>query len=110
MIMRPERKGPDFGHAGRGGTREGMAGTARSNAAEGRRLAPVKVRELQNRLWAAAKLSEGRRVHALYGGIYRSDVLWEGWERVGANRGAAGVDGVTLAVVDDYGVARMLDD
>jgi RNA-directed DNA polymerase len=36
--------------------------------------------------------------------------LWEAWERVRANRGAAGVDRVTLAAVEDYGVARMLDE
>jgi RNA-directed DNA polymerase len=103
-------KGPDFGHAGRGGTRQGMAGTARSSYPEGRHVAPVKVRRLQNRLWAAAKQSEGRRFHALYDRIYRSDVLWEAWERVRANRGAAGVDELTLAAVEDYGVQRMLDE
>ena len=70
-----------------------MAGTARPNYPEGRHVAPAKVRQLQNRLWAAAKQSEGRRFHALYDRIYRSDVLWEAWERVRANRGAAGVDG-----------------
>src|ERR1700694_2647585 len=90
--MRPEGKGPDFGHAGGGGKREGMTGTAPSNYPEGRHVAPAKVRQLQNRLWAAAKQSEGRRFHALYDRIYRSDVLWEAWERVRANRGAAGVD------------------
>ena len=103
-------KGPDFGHAGDGGKREGMAGTARSNYPEGRHVAPVKVRQLQNRLWAAAKQSEGRRFHALYDRIHRPDVLWEAWERVRANRGAAGVDGVSLAAVEDYGVHRMLDE
>ena len=102
-------KGPDFGHAGERGKREGMAGTARSNYPEGRSIwPPVKVRQLQNRLWAAAKQSEGRRFHALYDRIYRGDVLWEAWERVRANRGAAGVDGVTLAAVEAYGVERML--
>ena len=101
-------KGPDFGHAGDGGKREGMAGTARPNYPEGRHVPPAKVRQLQNRLWAAAKQSEGRRFHALYDRIYRSDVLWEAWERVRANRGAAGVDGLTLAAVEDYGVERML--
>jgi len=64
-------KGPDFGHASGGGKRGGMAGTARSNCPGGRepvvlhRLAPVSaVRELQRKLWAAAKQSEGRRFHA----------------------------------------------
>ncbi|HEY3238659.1 MAG TPA: group II intron reverse transcriptase/maturase, partial [Acidimicrobiia bacterium] len=63
-----------------------MAGTARSNSPGG--LLPVdKVRQLQNRLWAAAKQSSGRRFHALYDRIYRSDVLWEAWCRVRENRG-----------------------
>jgi RNA-directed DNA polymerase len=101
-------KGPDFGHAGNRGTSEGMAGTAQPISP----LGPPsleKVRRLQNRLWAAAKQSEGRRFHALYDRIYRSDVLWEAWERVRANRGAAGVDALTIAAVeDDYGVERLL--
>jgi RNA-directed DNA polymerase len=75
------------------------------------RLSPVgAVRELQRKLWAVAKQSEGRRFHALYDRIHRSDVLWEAWERVRANRGAAGVDRMTLAVVEEYGVGRMLDE
>ena len=95
-----------------------MTGTARSNYPGGQsgpvdaevRLRPNlgKVRELQRRLWAAAKQSSGRRFHALYDRIYRDDVLVEAWERVKANRGAAGVDRVTLAAVEDYGVDRML--
>ena len=101
-------KDPDFGHVGDGGKREGMTGTARSNYPEGRHLAPAKVRQLQNRLWAAAKQSEGRRFHALYDRVDRSDVLETAWERVRANRGAAGIDGLTLASVEAYGVERML--
>ena len=69
---------------------------------------PVKVRELQRALWAAAKQSSGRRFHALYDRICRGDVLWEAWERVRENRGAAGVDRITLVAVEDYGVDRML--
>jgi RNA-directed DNA polymerase len=86
-----------------------MAGTAQSNYLDGH-LPVVKVRQLQNRLWAAAKQSPERRFHALYDRIYRSDVLWEAWVRVRANRGAAGVDALTLAAVEDYGVHRMLDE
>jgi RNA-directed DNA polymerase len=100
-------KGPDFGHAGDGGKREGMAGTARPNYPDGH-MPIAKVRQLQNRLWAAAKQSEGRRFHALYDRIHRSDVLWEAWERVRANRGAAGVDAMTLSAMEAYGAERML--
>ncbi len=102
-------KDPDFGHAEDGPTREGMAGTARPNSPGGHAPAD-NVRQLQNRLWAAAKQSPGRRFHALYDRIHRSDVLWEAWRRVRANRGAAGVDRLTLEAVEDYGVHRMLDE
>jgi RNA-directed DNA polymerase len=66
------------------------------------------VRELQRRLWVAAKRSPGRRFHALYDRIYRSDVLWEAWRRVQENKGAAGVDKQTVAAVQEYGVERLL--
>ena len=69
-----------------------------------------KVRQLQRRLWVAAKRSPGRRFHALLDRIYRRDVLWEAWRRVKKNRGAAGVDRETLACVERYGVERMLDE
>jgi RNA-directed DNA polymerase len=113
----PEGKGPDFDHARQVGKRAGMTGSAWSNSPGRPRLAvadeplavsPVKVRELQRGLWAAAKLSQGRRFHALYDRIHRGDVLWEAWERVRQNRGAAGVDRVTLVAVEGYGVDRML--
>jgi RNA-directed DNA polymerase len=85
-----------------------MAGTAQPNSPLGL-PSRDKVRRLQNRLWAAAKQSEDRLFHALYDRIYRGDTLWEAWNRVRANRGAAGVDHLTLAEVeDDYGVERLL--
>jgi len=69
----------------------------------------VKVRQLQRKLWAAAKQSPERRFHALYDRIHRGDVLWEAWCRVCKNRGAAGVDRITLAYVQrEYGVERLL--
>jgi RNA-directed DNA polymerase len=113
----PGGKDPHFGHAGDGGTRKGMAGTARSNypgrsqPADLHRLRPVgDVQRLQRKLWAAAKQSPERRFHALYDRIFRGDVLEEAWRRVRANRGAAGVDRVTLAEVEAYGVQRLLDE
>jgi RNA-directed DNA polymerase len=66
------------------------------------------VRELQRRLWVAAKRSPGRRFHALYDRVWRSDVLREAWARVQKNKGAAGVDKQTVAAVQEYGVDRLL--
>jgi RNA-directed DNA polymerase len=66
------------------------------------------VRELQRTLWACAKRSPERRFHALFDRVWRSDVLREAWKRVKGNRGAAGVDRLTLAEVEAYGVERLL--
>ena len=121
----PGGKGPHFDHASGEGKRQGMTGSARSNnpgrsqpavtglvpppAPGNVRADPVNVRELQRKLWTAAKQSPERRFHALYDRVHRGDVLWEAWCRVRANRGAAGVDRVTLAYVqEEYGVQRLL--
>lgn len=114
----PGGKDPNFDRACGVGKREGMTGVSRSNDPDRSRpvvagevlvASPVKVRELQRRLWTAAKQSSGRRFHALYDRVHRGDVLWEAWKRVRANKGTAGVDRITLAVVEDFGVARMLE-
>jgi hypothetical protein len=69
-----------------------------------------KVRELQRTLYRAAKADPGRRFHALYDKVYRRDVLGRAWELVRANRGAAGIDRQTIAAVEEYGVAKLLDE
>ena len=69
-----------------------------------------KVRYLQRQLYLAAKRSPQRRFHALYDRIARPDVLARAWQQVRDNRGAAGIDGQTIAEVETYGVARMLDE
>jgi hypothetical protein len=100
-------KGPCGGHGGRASTREGM--TARSKHPGGR--PPIdNVRQWQRHLWVAAKRSPERRFHALMDRIWRRDVLQRAWQRVQANRGAAGVDRETLVAVEHYGVERMLDE
>src|SRR5262245_44550916 len=69
-------RGPCGGRVGGGGKREGMAGKSGPNHPGGRR--PVdKVRQLQRRLWVAAKRHPGRRFHALYDRLWRGDVLRE---------------------------------
>jgi RNA-directed DNA polymerase len=69
-----------------------------------------KVRDLQRTLYRAAKADPGRRFHALHDKVYRRDVLERAWGQVRANQGAAGIDRVTLAEVERYGVSRVLDE
>jgi RNA-directed DNA polymerase len=102
-------KGPCSGHADGAGKREGMAGKSGPNDPGGRRPRD-KVRQLQRQLWAAAKQAPDRRFHALYGHVWRSDVLREAWKRVKRNRGAAGIDGQSIRDVEQYGVEPFLEE
>jgi RNA-directed DNA polymerase len=102
-------KGPCGGRAGGGGKHEGMAGQSGPNHPRGPEPAD-KVRQLRRRLYVAAKRSPGRRFHALFDRVHRSDVLWEAWRRVRRNKGSAGVDAWTLAEVESYGVDRFVEE
>ena len=101
-------KGPCGGRVVVGGKREGMAGGSGPNHPITRKR-DDKVRQLQRRLWVAAKRQPGRRFHALYDRIGRSDVLSEAWKRVRRNKGAAGVDAVTLAAIEEQGVEGFIE-
>lgn len=68
-----------------------------------------RVRALQRVLYRCAKQDKDRRFHALYDKVARSDVLWRAWREVRANRGAPGVDGVTIDDVVRSGVGEFLD-
>jgi len=86
-----------------------MAGQTAPNHPGGRRPRD-KVQQLQRRLWVAAKRSKGRRFHALYDHLWRTDLLQEAWKRVKRNRGAAGVDGESIRDIEAYGVDLFLEE
>ncbi len=62
---------------------------------------PVKLTTLRQRLYRKAKLEPKFRFYALYDRIYRRDVLTSAYQIVQANKGAAGVDGVSFDDIKD---------
>ena len=87
-----------------------MSAVSASPAAQGSPVAGDPVRALQHALYRAAKADPGRRFHALYDKFRRRDVLWRAWVAVRRNNGAPGIDKITLADVEQYGVTRLLDE
>jgi RNA-directed DNA polymerase len=65
-------------------------------------------RELQRKLYLAAKANKERRFHALYDRIFRPDILRRAWIEVRQNGGSAGVDGITIKDIERTGVEEFL--
>jgi len=80
----------------------------RPNSPDGRSSGD-NVRRLQGRLRDVAKQQPGRKFHALYDRISRRDVLYEAWNQVRRNQGAAGVDAQTIAAIEQTGVKDFLE-
>src|ERR1700682_2433090 len=75
-----------------------------------RTLGVDRVRALQRVLYRCAKQDRDRRFHSLFDKVARSDVLERAWREVRANRGAAGVDGITIGAIEGSGVGDFLDE
>jgi RNA-directed DNA polymerase len=71
---------------------------------------PVKVFLLRQKLYLKAKREPAFRFYSLYEAVCRPDVLRAAWEQVAANKGAPGVDGVSIAKVQnsEHGVSGFL--
>ena len=64
---------------------------------------PIKIRELQRKLYAKAKQEPSYRFYLLYDKICRDDILAQAYELVKANGGAPGVDGQSYSGIESQG-------
>ncbi|MBW6519956.1 MAG: group II intron reverse transcriptase/maturase [Desulfoarculaceae bacterium] len=72
---------------------------------------PDRIRTLQRKLYAKAKLEPAYRFYALYDKISRGDILSHAWRLVRANRGGPGVDGLSFEAIEDgIGVETFLQE
>ena len=61
---------------------------------------PEKIRTLQRKLYRKAKQEPACRFHALYDKVYRADILTHAYNLVRANKGSAGIDGVSFEDIE----------
>lgn len=104
----PGAKGPYFTDARRRSRRAVMSADMSARSVT-RAIGVDRVRALQRVLYRCAKQDRGRRFHAVFDKVARSDVLERAWGEVRANRGAHGIDGVTIEDVERCGVGDFLD-
>ena len=70
---------------------------------------PENIRTLQRKLYCKAKQEPTCRFHSLYDKVYRADILRHAYQLVRANKGSAGIDGVTFtAIEEEKGVTAFL--
>lgn len=96
------------------GLREGTLLCSSNQRVEGEGIAgmlttPENIRTLQRKLYHKAKQEKAYRFYALYDKIYLADILGHAYNLVQANKGSAGIDGVTFEDIEtEEGITAFL--
>ena len=64
-------------------------------------ITPNRIRTLQRKLYCKAKQEPDFRFYSLYDKVYREDILSHAYHLVRANKGAPGIDGVSLESIKE---------
>jgi RNA-directed DNA polymerase len=70
---------------------------------------PESIRQLQRKLYVAAKQEPKRRFYQLYDKVYRVDIVKHAYALAKSNAGAPGVDGVTFERIESEGLEQWLE-
>src|SRR6516225_8489847 len=78
---------------------------------EGRQMtkAPISLQDLRRRLYIKAKAEPTWRFWGLYVHVCKQETLYEAYRMAKQNDGAPGIDGVTLAAIEESGVEGFLE-
>ncbi len=68
----------------------------------------LKIRMLQRKLYLCSKYKPEQRFYSLYDKLCREDILWEAYYSCKANKGGAGVDGMTFDMLTQGNKSQQL--
>lgn len=69
---------------------------------------PEKIRTFQRKLYTKAKQEPKFRFYLLYDKIHREDIILHAYYLCRSNGGAAGVDGQTFTMIEEYGLGQWI--
>lgn len=71
---------------------------------------PIKIRDLQRKLYRTAKQKSAYKFYTLYDKVYRIDILLHAYRLIKSNGGTSGIDGLSFKDIEIYGVNKYIQE